>query len=151
MMQKVRRRRGLKNMVQTPNLKRFRNHFEILQRKESFIWCIICIGTIVYVQNWSFIIVSKHNTSTECLFSFITNPPEDIHRKSTGIPPEIHRKSAGNPPEFRRKSTGNSPESFKFWTQYLSIPDTGLWNYYSKKYLIFFIYIISYRRKSIKN
>ena len=58
-----------------------------------------------------------HNISTECLFSFITNPPEDIHRKSTGIPPEIHRKSAGNPPEFRRKSTGNSPESFKFWTQ----------------------------------
>ena len=36
-----------------------------------------------------------HNISTECLFSFITNPPEDIHRKSTGIPPEIHRKSTG--------------------------------------------------------
>ena len=47
-----------------------------------------------------------HNISTECLFSFITNTPEDIHRKSTGIPQEIHRNSAGNP-----------PESFKFWTQ----------------------------------
>ena len=40
-----------------------------------------------------------HNISTECLFSFITNPPG-------GYPPEIHRNSAGNP-----------PESFKFWTQ----------------------------------
>ena len=34
-----------------------------------------------------------HNISTECLFSFITNPPG-------GYPPEIHRKSAGNPPEM---------------------------------------------------
>ena len=37
-----------------------------------------------------------HNISTECLFSFITNPPGG----STGIPPEIHPKSARNPPEM---------------------------------------------------
>ena len=35
MMQKVRRRRGLKNMVQTPNLKRFRNHFEIYYNEKN--------------------------------------------------------------------------------------------------------------------
>ena len=56
-----------------------------------------------------------HNISTECLFSFITNPPG-------GYPPEIHRNSTGNPPEIRRKSTGNDsgkrPESFKFWCQF---------------------------------
>ena len=34
-----------------------------------------------------------HNISTECLFSFITNPPG-------GYPPEIHRNSTGNPPEM---------------------------------------------------
>ena len=42
-----------------------------------------------------------HNISTECLFSFITNPPG-------GYPPEIHRKSTGN-------DSGKRPESFKFW------------------------------------
>ena len=57
-----------------------------------------------------------HNISTECLFSFITNPPG-------GYPPEIHRNSIGNPPEIRRKSIGNDsgkrPGSFKFWCLYM--------------------------------
>ena len=44
-----------------------------------------------------------HNISTECLFSFITNPPG-------GYPPEFHQKSTEN-------DSGKRPESFKFWCQ----------------------------------
>ena len=59
-----------------------------------------------------------HNISTECLFSFITNPPG-------GYPPEIRRKSTGS-------DSGKRPESFKFWCLELLEDEKDL--FFSRKF-----------------